>query len=149
MTATADPGPGAPPVPAVTPLDEHFWRGGATGALLLLRCDSCGTWLHPPTPLCRRCTSLEVRPQPVAGRGTVRTYTVNHQPWFPALPPPYVIAIVELDEQPGLQLLTRLVDCDAAAVRIGLRVRVRFEAHGDVHLPLFTPDTDAGGAEPG
>jgi uncharacterized OB-fold protein len=65
---------------------------------------------------------------------------VNHQPWFPALPTPYVLAIVELDEQPGLQFLTRLVDCDAHTVRAGLRVRVRFEPHGDVHLPLFAPE---------
>ena len=141
MAGDADPGPGAPPVPTVTALDEHFWRGGASGRLLVLRCAACGTWLHPPTPECRRCGSLEVRPQPLSGRGTVRTYTVNHQPWFAALPPPYVIAIVELAEQPSLQLLTRLVDCEPETVRIGLPVRVRFEPHGDVHLPLFAPDT--------
>jgi uncharacterized OB-fold protein len=70
----------------------------------------------------------------------VRTYTVNHQAWFPALPPPYVIAIVELVEQRGLQFLTRLVGCTAEDVHIGLAVRVRFEPHGDVHLPLFSPD---------
>jgi uncharacterized OB-fold protein len=70
----------------------------------------------------------------------VRTFTVNHQPWFPALPPPYVIAIVELVEQRGLQFLTRLVACAVEDVHIDLAVRVRFEPHGDVHLPLFAPD---------
>jgi uncharacterized OB-fold protein len=75
----------------------------------------------------------------VSGRGRVRTFTVNHQPWFPALPVPYVVAIVELEEQDGLQFLTRLVDCDVEAVIVGLPVQVRFEAHGDVWLPLFAP----------
>jgi uncharacterized OB-fold protein len=140
MATAAD--PGTPPIPAVTALDEHFWHGGATGRLLILRCAACATWLHPPTPVCRGCGSGEVRPQPVSGRGRVRTFTVNHQQWFPALPPPYVIAIVELVEQPSLQLLTRLVDCEPDAVRIGLPVRVRFERHGDVHLPLFAPDPE-------
>ena len=141
---------GAPPLPTVTPLDEHFWRGGADGRLMVLRCDVCETWLHPPTPRCRNCGATAVRPQPVSGRGRVRTYTVNHQPWFPALPPPYVIAIVGLVEQPGLQLLTRLVDCDPDEVRIGMEVRVRFEPHGDVYLPLFAPECsgETGGSPP-
>jgi uncharacterized OB-fold protein len=137
-------GLGGPPLPAVTPLNEHFWRGGATGRLLIQRCGACGLWLHPPTPACRRCRSADVKPEPVSGRGRVRTFTVNHQPWFPALPPPYVIAIVELTEQPGLQFLTRLVDCDPETVQAGLPVAVRFERHGDLHLPLFAPEPGAG-----
>jgi uncharacterized OB-fold protein len=133
-------GTGAPPVPSVTPLDEHFWRGGATGRLLILRCDGCGFWLHPPGPICRRCLGTALTPTAVSGRGRVRTFTVNHQPWFPALPVPYVVAIVELEEQAGLQFLTRLVGAPPESVRAGLAVRVCFEPHGDVHLPLFTPD---------
>ena len=131
---------GAPPVPVVTPLDEHFWRGGAACRLLILRCDHCALWLHPPGPVCRRCFSTALTPTAVSGRGRVRTFTVNHQPWFNALPVPYVLAIVELPEQAGLQFLTRLVDCPTERARAGLAVRVCFEAHGDVHLPLFRPD---------
>jgi len=137
---------GAPPVPTVTALDEHFWRGGAGGRLLILRCDNCGFWLHPPGPVCRRCLSTALTPTAATGRGRVRTFTVNHQPWFPALPVPYVLAIVELEEQPGLQFLTRLVDCPPDRVRAGLAVHVRFEPHGDVYLPLFAPDDDDGAA---
>lgn len=150
MTATEGTGPappGAPPVPTVTALDEHFWRGGADGQLLILRCDECGFWLHPPGPVCRRCLSAALTPTAVTGRGRVRTFTVNHQPWFPTLAVPYVLAIVELEEQTGLQFLTRLVDCDPHMVRAGLTVEVRFEPHGDVHLPLFAPTapmTDGG-----
>lgn len=136
----AEPGPEGPPVPVVSALDEHFWRGGASGRLLVLRCGSCGTWIHPPAPVCRHCLSRDLSPRPVSGRGRVLTYTVNHQPWFPALPPPYVLAIVELVEQRGLQFLTRVVGCPVEDVRIGLAVRVRFEPHGEVYLPLFSPD---------
>lgn len=135
---------GQPPLPAVTPLTEHFWRGGAAGRLLIQRCSACEFWLHPPGPVCRQCLSTDVAPAAVSGGGRIRTFTVNHQPWFPALPTPYAIAIVELDEQPGLQFLTRLVDCPVGSVRSGLRVRVRFEQHGDVHLPLFAPEAADG-----
>ena len=143
----AEPNPisGLPPLPAVTALTEHFWRGGAKGQLFILRCHACGYYLHPPTPVCRRCLSRDIGPTPVSGAGRVRTFTINHQPWFPALPTPYVLAIVELDEQPGLQFLTRLVDCPPETVQAGLRVRVRFEPYGDIHLPLFAPDPTGGG----
>jgi len=50
---------------------------------------------------------------------------------------PYVIAIVSLDDCPSVRLTTNLIDCDPADVRIGDRVRVVFEQHHDVWLPLF------------
>jgi uncharacterized OB-fold protein len=36
-----------------------------------------------------------------------------------------------------------LVDVEPDEVAIGMRVRARFEAVGDVWLPLFVPDGDA------
>ena len=75
----------------------------------------------------------------VSGRATLVTYTVNHQPWIPGFDPPYVIAIVELDEQPGLRLTTNIVHCPIEDVHIGQRVRVVFEEEGGVFYPLFEP----------
>ncbi|MDP9820766.1 putative OB-fold protein [Nocardioides massiliensis] len=75
----------------------------------------------------------------VSGRGTVFSFTINRQPFLPSLPPPYVVAIVELDEQEGLQLTTRVVNCEPEEVHIGQRVTVVFEQHGDIYLPFFEP----------
>jgi uncharacterized OB-fold protein len=79
----------------------------------------------------------------VSGRGTVFTYTVNHQPFNPAVPVPYVIAIVELEEQADLRIASNIVDCEPDSVRIGLPVEVRFERQdvGDenVYVPVFAP----------
>ena len=75
----------------------------------------------------------------VSGRAQVLTYTVNHQPWLPGFDPPYVIAIVEIEEQPGLRLTTNIVNCAPEALRIGMPVRVLFEQHEDVAIPLFEP----------
>ena len=61
----------------------------------------------------------------MSGRGTVFTFTVNHQPFNPAVPVPYVIAIVELEEQAGLRIATNIVDCEPESVCIGLPVEVR------------------------
>jgi hypothetical protein len=77
--------------------------------------------------------------EPVSGRGVVFTYTVNAHQWHPDVPPPNLIAIVQLDEQEDLRLATNLVRCDERDVRGGLPVRVRFEPQGEIYYPVFEP----------
>jgi uncharacterized OB-fold protein len=126
-------------LPRVTTGNEHFWRGGAKGLLQLQRCVPCRTWIHPPSPVCPSCYRKQIEIAAVSGLGTVLTFTLNHQPWVPAPDHPYAIAIVELDEQKGLRLMSNIVNCRADAVRIGMRVRAVFEQHDDVWIPLFEP----------
>ncbi|MEB3070682.1 Zn-ribbon domain-containing OB-fold protein [[Mycobacterium] vasticus] len=128
------------PLPALDPANTPFWTGGADGNLLICKCDACHRWLHPPVPICRFCLSTDVAPESSSGRGEVLTYTINRQPWLPTLPPPYVIAVIGLDDDPELRLTSRLVDVEPDEVAIGMRVRVCFEEAGDVWLPLFTPE---------
>ena len=90
-------------------------------------------------PVCPQCLSREVSPAPVSGRGTVHSYTINHQPWMPGFDPPYVIAIVTIAEQDDLRLTTNIVNCEPDSVRVGMPVQVTFEEREDVWLPLFEP----------
>jgi uncharacterized OB-fold protein len=124
-------------IPALTERNTPFWTGGANGELLIAHCQTCGWWLHPPLPVCRRCRGRDIRPEAVSGLATVWSFTVNRYEWSPGLTPPYVIAEVELAEQNGLRLLTSIVDTDE--VSIGLQVRVHFEAAGAVWVPVFRP----------
>jgi uncharacterized OB-fold protein len=80
---------------------------------------------------------MSVGPAPVSGRGRVVTYTINHQAWKPELAQPYVVTIIELDDQPGLRLLSNLVGLPPEHVQINMPVQVVFEQHEDVWLPLF------------
>jgi hypothetical protein len=130
---------GRPPLPALELDNRAFWTGGEHGELLLCRCASCRRWLHPPVPVCRHCLSAEVAPEPALGTGTVFSFTVNHQPWLPGMAVPFVLAVVAADDEPGLRLVTRLVDVAPGEVHIGMAVRVVFEQVEDVWLPLFTP----------
>ena len=129
---------GAPRVlPRLDNENRFFWTSGADGKLRLLRCQDCATFIHPPRPVCRKCLSESVAPEVVAGTGTIDTFTVNHQEWRPGLEVPYVIARVALDGAPGVYLTTNIVGCSVDAVRIGARVRAKFEQHGEIFLPLF------------
>jgi uncharacterized OB-fold protein len=132
-------------LPAVSAANEHVWRGGADGELRFRRCQACGYWIHPPTPACPSCLSRDLAVEAVSGLGVVHTFTVNWQPWYPGFDPPYVVAIVELPEQPGLRLTTNIVGCAHDEVTVGMAVRVCFEEYDDVWIPLFEP---VGEAEP-
>lgn len=130
----------APPriPPAVDEHNRHFWTGGANGELLIQWCEACSRWIHPTKSACGDCGgSLE--PRPVSGTGTVFTFTINRHQYHPDVPPPYVIAIVELAEQPGLRFTTNIVNCDLDAIAIDMPVRVVFEPAGDYWVPVFEP----------
>lgn len=127
-------------LPLLNPENTAFWTGGADGRLRIAHCDACDTLFHPPTPICPACGSLEVGHEAVSGRARVVSFTVNHQAWTPELAVPYVVAIVEIVEQAGVRFVTNIVDCPVERVRIGMPVRVTFEAVEDVWIPLFVAD---------
>lgn len=115
-----------------------FWTGGADGQLLIQYCEPCGRWQHPPVTECPECGGTP-EPRPVSGKGTVFTFTVNHQAFNPEVPTPYNIAIVTLDEQDDLRLPTNIVNCENDSIQIGMPVQVLFEDHDDVKVPVFEP----------
>ena len=128
-----------PPLPRRWPDTEFFWSSGADGKLRFLQCQTCGRYAHPPAPICRYCRGRTLEPTVVSGDATVYTFSVVHQPFIDYLEIPYVLAIVEIPEDPGVRLTTRIVGCDPADVHIGMPVRVTFEQHDWVYLPVFTP----------
>lgn len=129
-------------IPELTEHNREFWTGGADGRLHLPFCEACARWVLPPEADCPHCDGALIY-RAVSGEGSVFTYTVNHHPFNPSVPPPYVIAIVELVEQTDLRLAANIVDCKLDSLVIGMSVVVRFErqetADGDVFVPTFVP----------
>lgn len=132
-------------LPKLTEHNAAFWEGGAEDRLMISRCTECRLWVSPPAADCPDCGGA-LAAQPVSGEGTVFTYTVNHQPFNPAVPLPYVIAIVALPEQDDLRIAANIVDCEPDSVHVGMPVSVRFEREaGDdgVYVPVFAPQRSA------
>src|SRR5258708_15685616 len=96
----------ARPLPVVDDDNAHFWRGGADGVLRFKRCNACGALLHPPPPVCRYCRSQDIGVADVSGRGGGVGGTGKHQLLDPPLPPPLLIAIVAIPEEPPRRGLT-------------------------------------------
>lgn len=127
------------PAPLLNDDNRAFWTGGRDGELRIVRCNDCGYYIHPPSPRCPRCLGDDVGPAAVSGRGVVYTFTVNRREWSPGLEVPYVVAIVQLDEQSDLRLMTNIVGCSPEAVAIGMPVQVEFREQGEAYVPVFRP----------
>ncbi len=126
-------------LPRLDDLNRAFWTGGEHGKLMILHCQDCGNWLHHAGPVCPKCFGRHLQPEAVSGKGTVFSFTINAKAWAPGMEVPYVLAVVALDEQPGLQMLTNLKDVAPEDVKIGMPVEVFFEHDDDVWLPMFRP----------
>jgi uncharacterized OB-fold protein len=116
------------------------YRGRAERKLLINRCRRCGTWHHPPKPICPACWSDTLEPTPVAGTGTIHLAVFLHQG-----PPaegvdystPYPVVTVELDEQEGLRFTATVVGASNDEITIGRRVRLDWIQRGDEPVPAF------------
>ncbi|WP_372505723.1 Zn-ribbon domain-containing OB-fold protein [Actinomadura madurae] len=72
--------------------------------------------------------------------GTVYTYTVVRHAVVPALAGsvPYVIAVLEFDDAPGIRMIANIVESDVDAVRVGSRVQLAWDDIDDeVTVPRF------------
>jgi len=123
-------------------MTTFFWEAARQHELHIERCQACGTFIHMPRPVCRRCGSFDLGPERVSGRATLYSWTRTFKAFHPYFVDklPYLLATVTLVEQDGLQLQTNLVDVDDADVAIGMALEVDFHelAPGYV-IPVFRP----------
>ena len=129
------------PAPAPDDISRFFWDGAAEGRLLVQRCLACGRYQYPPDIICTYCQSETLEAAQVSGRGTLYSFVVVDRAFHPGFVPhlPYVLALVDLEEQDALRLLTNIVDAEPAQLSISMPVEVTFERRGEVTMPQFRP----------
>lgn len=108
---------------------------------MVQRCAACRRFQYPPDVACVHCQSTDLVGTEVSGHGVLYSYAVVDRSFHAGFVDevPYVVALVELDEQPGLRVLTNLVDAPADSLAVGQAVTVTFETRSDVVLPQFRP----------
>lgn len=127
-------------IPTIDDETRPFWEAAREGRFLIARCGNCGRPHHYPRPFCPFCWSENVDWEDASGRATLYTYStvfVNDRPPFNDRLP-YVVAVVDLEEGP--RVMTNLVGCDPADLRIGQEVVVAYqELTDEITVPLFRP----------
>ncbi|HEV7657833.1 MAG TPA: Zn-ribbon domain-containing OB-fold protein [Mycobacteriales bacterium] len=133
------------PIRPMRPVDADtapFWDLVDQGVLAFQRCAACRRLRFYPQARCPHCGSPEHSWDPVSGAGRVRTWSVQYNagdPWFREHLP-YVIAVVELEDDSRLRMLANIVGCDPATVHFDQRVTVVFEpVDEDRRMYAFKP----------
>lgn len=124
--------------PSVTDETRAYWDAARQGKLVAQQCNACGAQSFPLRSICRACRARDTGLVELHGPGYVYSYTVNYQRWLPTLEVPFVIALVEFAQHPGVRVPGRLRGCAVDAVKIGMLVNVGFEPGPDgFAIPSF------------
>ena len=103
---------------------KDFFERAREGTLTAIRCGACGELAIPPKEFCPACQQRAWEAVPLAGDGTIASYTVIRvAPARRAAEVPYAIAVVTLRE--GVSLIGRVVDIPLDTLEVGLPVRFR------------------------
>jgi uncharacterized protein len=123
------------PLPDVSdPLTAPFFAGAARGELVVTRCESCAEYVWYPQPECPTCNG-PLTWVPVSGRASLFSWATVRRPFLPAFADqvPFVTALVALEEDPAVRIVTYLVDAagglvdaDAVPLTADEPVRVTF-----------------------
>jgi uncharacterized OB-fold protein len=117
------------------PLTAPFWDAAKRYELIVQRCSACGHYQFFPRPFCCACSAEHIEWVIASGMGTVVSKTTVRLEVTPEWRPPYVVAVVQLQEGPTL--LTNIVNGDC---QIGSRVKVAWRERSDAPpFPVFEP----------
>ena len=105
-------------------LDEPFWAGLASGALMIQRCPACHAWIWGPQWMCQVCHRFDPEWVEVEANGQIYSWTRTWQKFAPefAEKVPYITVLVELAEAGNRRLLGLLLGDDTVDPRIGEQV---------------------------
>jgi uncharacterized OB-fold protein len=117
------------------PITYPFWEAAERHELLIQHCPECDSYQFYPRPFCLACNTSNVEWVQAKGVATIYSLTTVHVQIAPQLNPPYVAAVIELDEGPRM-----LTNIEGGSPRIGDRVKLAWREREDAPpLPIWTP----------
>lgn len=141
------------PLPDVDePLTAPFFAGAARDELVVPRCTACDRYVWYPEPQCPGCGG-PLAWVPVSGRGTLFSWAVVRRPFLPAFAEqvPFVSALVALDEDAAVRIVSYVVDTVPEDLVPGMPLTVAFRdlsfptvAGASVRVPVFRPSGSEG-----
>jgi uncharacterized OB-fold protein len=116
---------------SASPEESRYLRGLADGKLLGQRCPACRKVYIPPRGACPTDGVPTEEEIELPDRGVVTTFCIVNVPFLgQRLKPPYVAAYILLDGA-DIAFLHLVLGCDAADVRMGMRVEAAWKPRGE------------------
>ena len=118
-------------------LTAPFWDAANQSKLVIQNCKACNRLQHPPELLCGKCgLGDSLGWEEMSGKGKIYNYGVVHD--CPARllqdDQPFNLAVVMLDEDPGIQMYSHMPGVPEDEVPVGANVRVIFEKSANGQL---------------
>lgn len=117
-------------IPVPDAQSKPFWDACNEGRLVMQTCGACNRMQYPPEPTCYQCGSKDhLTWREVSGKGRIYGYAVMHDCRIRVLQAeqPFNLAIVELDEDPGIKMYSHLPGTPVDDVPVGAPVQVCFQ----------------------
>ena len=126
----------------------EFFAGAARGELVIPKCDGCAAFCWYPEEACPQCGGEAFTWTGVSGRGRLYSWAVVRRAFLPAFEEmvPFVTALVALDDDPAVRIVTYVVDCDPDALAADQPLEAVFRPLSfptvpgkTVPVPMFVP----------
>lgn len=117
-------------IPVANELSKPFWDACNERRLVTQNCTACNRLQYPPRPTCGNCRSADhLEWKEASGRGHIATYIVIEDGRLARRIPdqPYNLALITLDEDPGINFYSNLPGVPVDEVPVGAAVEVVFE----------------------
>ena len=111
-------------------LTAPFWEAANDERLVIQNCGDCDRLQNPPLPACSLCGLADgLGWKEMSGRGTIYNYCVVYDTPVALLQEdePFNLAVVALDDDPGIQMYSHLPGTPVDEAPIGGKVEVVFE----------------------
>lgn len=124
-------------IPDPDELSKPFWEAVNERKLVVQNCTACDLLQYPPRETCSDCGSAEpLEWKEVSGKGHITAHIVIEDGRLDRRMPdqPYNLALVTLDEDPGINFYSNLPGVPPGEVPVGSAVEVMFEEVGPGQL---------------
>lgn len=116
---------------------EHIYKEKlAEGRFEIQKCSGCARHVFYPRVVCPHCGSDKLGWIAASGSGVVYSTTVVRRK--PEAGGDYGVVLVDLAEGP--RMMSRVVDIEPGAVKIGMKVKARIAVENDARIVEFIPD---------
>ena len=118
-------------------LTAPFWDAANQSKLVIQNCRACNRLQHPPEWRCGKCGSGDsLGWEEMSGKGKIYNYGGVHDCPVRLLQDdqPFNLAVVMLDEDPGIQMYSHMPGVPEDEVPVGANVRVIFEKSANGQL---------------